>query len=46
MDYVSPNSDVLELRVENFVCTSPGAWDDSINHGSEWGGNGEGYGLE
>ena len=44
--YEAPITNVLELRFEGMVCTSPGLWDDSIIPGTNWGGDSNDYGLE
>ena len=49
LTYLSPEAETLVVRFEGVVCTSPVSillWEESIRPGTDWGGNGEGYGLE
>lgn len=49
--YVTPETEVLEVRFEENIMSADGKWDNSIKSGSTWGssaysGNDNPYGLE
>lgn len=44
--YEAPSTAIFVVQTQRVMCTSPGAWDDSILGGSTWGGDGTGFGLE
>ena len=46
LGYEAPTTTIFTVQVQRMLCGSPGAWDDSIVPGSNWGGDGSGYGLE
>ena len=43
--YTAPECISLELRAQGIICQSPGAWDNSILDGTNWGDDDVDLGL-